>query len=106
MLVFWQKTLTKQKYISTVAVAAAAAAAASGDSSNNNNIHGNVARSRTSPHISNWNIPLETGLPWKVSYGPSFSASSQDAVIAAKYIVSKMSRLRALAPSLSKGMRI
>lgn len=33
------------------------------------------------PHISYWNIPLETGDPSYVSYGPNFSANAHDASI-------------------------
>lgn len=30
------------------------------------------------PHISNYKIPYEAGLPAKVSYGPNFYANSKD----------------------------
>merc|ERR1719464_447991 len=36
------------------------------------------------PQRSNWSCPLLAGLPGKVSYDPSCSASSQDASHAAK----------------------
>ena len=48
----------------------------------------NVAHSQRSvgvtPHMSNWNIPFDTGEPAKVSYGPCSFAKSLLAVIAAK----------------------
>src|SRR5260221_12121875 len=61
--------------------------------------------SGVTPHMSNWKIPLETGDPLKVSYGPSSFDNSMDASMAAKYIVSKISLFSPLASGESKGMR-
>mmetsp|Transcript_111588 Transcript_111588/g.271097 ORF Transcript_111588/g.271097 Transcript_111588/m.271097 type:complete len:232 (-) Transcript_111588:186-881(-) len=57
------------------------------------------------PHMSNCSCPLLAGEPAYVSYGPSFSADSIDDSSAAKYSVSKISRLSAAASGESNGMR-